>query len=452
MRIRKDIPKDILTKIKEKETSLFGLTLNRTRYYPYFELQGGKLAISTVAARYGKSYPGKKVPTVYIKKVTVHVLGEKRCYCRDIMYRTMAGYTTDFEVEKELDGAKVKYLVNYHEQPSYWWADATYFRLFRSHVIVNPEFLTSIEEFKYCAWDGIMDVLDYLEKYQANPRIEIVSKMLGNRLAMSDKIIKLAEKEKGFVAFLKKNKDELEHRAIPVILTAYKNCWTLQEAQTDYDIMQEFKARSRGVSGELKTLYCTADRKEKEKILNFLKRNDVNYHHYNDYLTAIKELGLDMTDTKNLFPKDFKRWERIRLNQYATFKAEQDKKKKAELIKKIKDVANKYSKLACEESGFVLIIADSKASLIREGNALKHCVGKLDYDQKIANEQSLIFFLRREEEKDKPYVTIEYSLKEKKVRQCYAERNTKPTDDVMEFVDAWQKKAKRRLRYIKNVA
>ena len=46
--------------------------------------------------------------------------------------------------------------------------------------------------------------------------------------------------------------------------------------------------------------------------------------------------------------------------------------------------------------------ANEKANeLIKEGNALDHCVGKMNYDQKFAREESLIFFVRN---KDNPQI------------------------------------------------
>ena len=50
--------------------------------------------------------------------------------------------------------------------------------------------------------------------------------------------------------------------------------------------------------------------------------------------------------------------------------------------------------------------------------------------KKMANQETLIFFVRKLEELDKPFVTIEYSLKTKQILQCYAYRNSKPEEKV----------------------
>ena len=80
------------------------------------------------------------------------------------------------------------------------------------------------------------------------------------------------------------------------------------------------------------------------------------------------------------------------------------------------------------------MIAQSPAELIEEGIALKHCVGHMGYDKKFAKEQSLIFFVRTKENPTEPYVTVEYSIKDKKVLQCYAKGNSKPDAEVTTYI------------------
>ena len=54
-----------------------------------------------------------------------------------------------------------------------------------------------------------------------------------------------------------------------------------------------------------------------------------------------------------------------------------------------------------------------------------------------------------EEEPEKPLVTVEYSLKNKKVLQCYGDHDSKPDDCVMEFVNKkWLPYANRKLKQI----
>lgn len=95
------------------------------------------------------------------------------------------------------------------------------------------------------------------------------------------------------------------------------------------------------------------------------------------------------------------------------------------------------------------MIARSPQDLIREGDTLHHCVGRMNYDQKFVREESLIFFVRNATEPDTPFVTVKYSLKNKKILQCYGEHDSKPDDSVMEFVNKkWLPYANRKLKQI----
>ena len=80
-------------------------------------------------------------------------------------------------------------------------------------------------------------------------------------------------------------------------------------------------------------------------------------------------------------------------------------------------------------------IARSPADLIREGEMLDHCVGRMNYDMRVIREQSLIFFIRTKQHPDTPFVTVEYSLQSHKVLQCYGEHDHRPSDDVLHYVN-----------------
>ena len=72
----------------------------------------------------------------------------------------------------------------------------------------------------------------------------------------------------------------------------------------------------------------------------------------------------------------------------------------------------------------------------REGQALHHCVGT--YIERVAAKKCLIVFVRRVEEPEKPFVTVEVS--NGKIVQIRGERNSDPTKEVKKFVDLWSRK------------
>ena len=207
--------------------------------------------------------------------------------------------------------------------------------------------------------------------------------------------------------------------------------------------------RNRQKEAELKELR-TFFKNDLEKLVLYIRSQNTNPYSYRDYLRACNYLGLDMSESKNRYPHNFKRWHDIRIDEYNTAKALKDEQERKEFYEKFTAVASKYLGLEYDKkSVYIAIIAQKPSDLIHEGELLHPCVGRMGYDQKFAREESLIFFIRTKEEPEKPLVTVEYSLKNKKVLQCYGDHDSKPDDCVMEFVNKkWLPYANRKLKQI----
>lgn len=189
---------------------------------------------------------------------------------------------------------------------------------------------------------------------------------------------------------------------------------------------------------------------EISEFLKYIKKQETNISSYSDYVKACKYLNLDMILPKNKYPHDFKRWHDIRIDEYHTAKAIADEEKKKELYKQFSAVAEKYLPLQRNlQDAFIAIIARTPQDLITEGDYLHHCVGRMNYDQRMVREESLIFFIRNKDNPDTPFVTVEYSLKQHKVLQCYGDKDTKPSAQVLDFVHKkWLPYANRKLKQI----
>ena len=73
----------------------------------------------------------------------------------------------------------------------------------------------------------------------------------------------------------------------------------------------------------------------------------------------------------------------------------------------------------------------------------------MNYDQRFIREESLIFFVRNKETPDTPFITVEYSLQKHKVLQCYGENDTRPDEQVLDFVNnKWLPYANRQIKKI----
>ena len=98
-----------------------------------------------------------------------------------------------------------------------------------------------------------------------------------------------------------------------------------------------------------------------------------------------------MTENKNVFPHGFKRWHDMRIDQYHTARAMKDAEERKELYAQFGAIAEKYLSLQRDKNdAFVVVIARSPQDLMREGDLLHHCVGRMNYDQKFVREESLI--------------------------------------------------------------
>ena len=88
---------------------------------------------------------------------------------------------------------------------------------------------------------------------------------------------------------------------------------------------------------------------------------------------------------------------------------------------------------------FEIVIAPTVQSLRKEGRSLHHCVGKMGYDKKMAEGRCIIAFLRKTEEPEKPFVTIEFIPKDRRISQIYGDHDSKPEQEVLDFAKEWEK-------------
>ena len=186
------------------------------------------------------------------------------------------------------------------------------------------------------------------------------------------------------------------------------------------------------------------------KLSDYLIEQDSSVSSYVDYYNACVYLGMDMSLPKNRYPHNFMRWHDIRIDEYNKAKILEKQREREEFIRKFAEVATKYLPLEYEgKTGLMIVIPRSVSDLVHEGEMLNHCVGRMNYDQKMVREETLIFFVRNKAEVEKPFVTVEYSLKTHQVLQCYGYHDTKPDDKVLSFVrNKWLPFANRQVKQI----
>ena len=152
---------------------------------------------------------------------------------------------------------------------------------------------------------------------------------------------------------------------------------------------------------------------------------------YRDYLRECEQLHFDLHDREILFPKDLVAAHDRTMEQveFEKNKADQEKFQKA---------VEKLEKFAWSEGELFIRPAREQMELTAEGKALHHCVG--GYIRRMAEGETAIFFLRKANEPDKPFYTLE--LQKKRVIQCRTEHNASydRNPDVKKFVDMWMEK------------
>jgi hypothetical protein len=153
-----------------------------------------------------------------------------------------------------------------------------------------------------------------------------------------------------------------------------------------------------------------------------------------DYLRQCKALELDIKNSFVLFPKDL----RAKHEEYsALLKA---KKLEAYNSKISEAYFSLYESLTFSNKKFIIRPAASADEIVQEGNKQHHCVGGDWYIRKMAEGEGAILFIRKAEDPDTPFYTMEISLKNYSIVQCRGFRNCDMTTEVKSFINTWKQK------------
>lgn len=177
------------------------------------------------------------------------------------------------------------------------------------------------------------------------------------------------------------------------------------------------------------------------KLKKYMDKSGISHQKdYFDYIRWIREMGYDMRNEFNLFPKDFKKTHDVKAKEYVNFqdeKAKEDMKRFNNLLKKIREKFFDVEPMNLKFEGMFIRLPENLDELKSEGEALHHCVGT--YRDKVAKGETMILFIRKESEPDKPYYTLEWK---NKVIQCRGFKNCNMTPEVKAFVEVFQEKMK----------
>ena len=422
----------MVEKIRKTDLKEYPAQDGFNRYYAYLTKNDGELVKVTVAVK-------NKRNNWYCKPVVVHGIHSDKCFGQDMYCYFIAGYVVKWFPEDYIQTQRPMDHDNWGYAQDKLFDPCAY--------VINREYAAEkFPEYRYSAIEKTTtsDVLKYLRLYERFPQIEYLTKMELEEFVFSKMILSQLKKDKKFVKWIVQNRKEIACRGyyVATILEAYKHNKPLAETQA---FLKAKKALEKEESYKpVRALF----KHELDKFITYLSKQQASLNMYADYLSACIELGLDMNEEKNRYPHDFKRWHDIRIDEYKTQKAILDENKRREFYQRFHNVAIKYAGLEYnKKAAYIAIIAQKPSDLIHEGEALKHCVGSMNYDQKFVREDSLIFFIRLKDSPLTPFVTVEYSPSKKTVLQCYGNKNSRPEEEVMNFINKkWLPYANRQIR------
>ncbi len=175
---------------------------------------------------------------------------------------------------------------------------------------------------------------------------------------------------------------------------------------------------------------------------------EADIRRYYDYLMMARRRGQDLTD--EIVYRN-KHWRELhdRWNAEDRKLQVKDRRKWAnKTFRNIrKEAAANEEHFAWKTNGYFITPAKSGGEIIDEGAVQHHCVGSSDtYLKRMDEGRTFILFLRKTEDPDTPYYTIEAKY-DGKILQAYGEYDRKPDEEVIDRVLAeWKKEIRKRTK------
>lgn len=169
-----------------------------------------------------------------------------------------------------------------------------------------------------------------------------------------------------------------------------------------------------------------------------------------EYIGWCKELKYDLSNMFIYMPNNFRKVHDRTAEEY---KALQDKKAAAEkrrreeaarkeleqtkkAIAEIFESSEGMDAFSIKGKGLILVVPKNGDEIRAEGEALHHCVG--GYVERVAKGETNIFFVRKADEPDKSYFTMEWN--HNKIIQCRGMKNCGMPPEVRAFTQVFEKK------------
>ena len=180
-------------------------------------------------------------------------------------------------------------------------------------------------------------------------------------------------------------------------------------------------SRVQGFHGISMLLERCRDAGPMRKCLRYILKKGIGANDYADHLRILAELGLSPQDQEMAYPNDFRRIHAL-LSQRIKVRVD---RAAAEKLAAFLESLRGYCFSAY---GLVLNPIPTIPDVVKEGQALHHCVGT--YANRYANGQTILCTLREENALDTPLYTVEFSTLTGSMVQCRGDHNrTRPQDE-----------------------
>ena len=178
------------------------------------------------------------------------------------------------------------------------------------------------------------------------------------------------------------------------------------------------------------------------KLKKYLEKQKIRHtQDYFDYIGWLLEMGYDMRNEFNIYPRNFVDKHDEMAKAYQKFKDKQhreDIKKFNRLLKQMRKDLKEDNPLNLQLQGLFIRLPYQAAELKTEGEILHHCVGT--YIDRVMKGETAIFFVRRIEKPEEPFYTLEW--KDHKIVQCRGSHNCDMTPKVKAFTTLFAEQMK----------
>ena len=182
------------------------------------------------------------------------------------------------------------------------------------------------------------------------------------------------------------------------------------------------------ISYNLDIFKCMKDIKS---VINYIKNNIKNDNYkiefYLEYLYICKDLKLDLFNKQIICPKNLKK-------SYEDVHIQYELSKNKKILKQMNSIYEILKINSYEDDNYIIRPAEDYEDLIDESYQMNNCVRS--YYEKIIYSNSNIYFLRKKDNPNKSFVTIE--VEHNKIVQAYEKYNKPIRKEIIDLLRKWE--------------